>query len=57
MHFTGGCGGWTGGQTDRQADRQADRQLCDQLAGMKVIKQSPFAYFNESANWYLPLGK
>ena len=25
------CGGWTGGQTDRQ--------LCDQLAGMKAIKQ------------------
>ena len=35
MRFTGGCGGWMGGQTDRQTDRQ----LCDQLAGMKAIKQ------------------
>ena len=34
MCFTGGCGGWKGGQTDRQ--------LCDQLAGMKAIKQCTY---------------
>ena len=32
MRFTGGCGGG-------RVDRQTDRQICDQLAGMKAIKQ------------------
>ena len=35
MRFTGAGGGWTSGQTDSGRDRQT----CDQLAGMKAIKQ------------------
>ena len=54
MRFTGGCGGWTGGQTDSQTDSYVTNQpVRKQLNNAPAIT---VAYFNESANWYLPLG-